>query len=171
MEYLVRRARDGDTDAFLELMTQNTQILYKTAWSVLRNDEDTADAVSETMLICFEKIHTLKRPAAFRTWMIRILLNQCYQILGDRAHFDGSGEMPEVADTRQGTGDMEGFHALMQGVDEKYSTILTLYYADEFTISEIAGLIGLNENTVKTRLSRGRELIRRNLSHEDRSNG
>lgn len=168
MEHLVRKARDGDADAFLELMTQNTQILYKTAWSALRNNEDTADAVAETILICFEKMHTLKQPSAFRTWMIRILLNQCYQILGDRAHFDHSGDMPDVPDMRQEAEDMDGFQALMKGVDEKYSTILTLYYADEFTVSEIAELTGLNENTVKTRLSRGRELIRRNLSHEDK---
>lgn len=63
MEQLVRRAINGDTDAFLELMDQNTQIMYKTAWSVLRNNEDASDAVAETILTCFEKIYTLKNPA------------------------------------------------------------------------------------------------------------
>ena len=60
----------------------------------------------------------------------------------------------------------DSFRELIQGVDEKYGMILTLYYADELTIREIAEVLRLNENTVKTRLVRGRELIRRRLSDE-----
>lgn len=157
MEQLVRRAINGDTDAFLELMDQNTQIMYKTAWSVLRNNEDASDAVAETILTCFEKIYTLKNPAVFRTWMIRILLNHCYAIIRDQAHYVRSGEIPEKTEM-QNWEENEGdsFRELIQGVDEKYGMILTLYYADELTIREIAEVLRLNENTVKTRLVRGR---------------
>ena len=166
LEHLVKRAMKGDTDAFLELMTQNTQILYKTAWSVLRNNEDAADAVSETILTCFEKINTLRKPDAFRTWMLRILLNHCYNILRDQAHFDRSGEVPDFPGSMW-EAEPDSFQELLQDVEEKYSTILTLYYADELTVCEIAELTGLNQNTVKTRLKRGREMVRRSLIHEE----
>lgn len=167
MERLVRKAIKGDTDAFLELMDQNMQILYKTAWSVLRNNEDASDAVAETILTCFEKIDTLRNPAAFRTWLIRILLNHCYAIIREQAHYDRSGEIPSKSEMREWQGKEEdSFQELIQGIGEKYSTIITLYYADELTIREIAEVVGLNENTVKTRLVRGRELIRRRMNHE-----
>ena len=166
MEHLVKRAMKGDTDAFLEVMTQNTQILYKTAWSVLRNNEDAADAVSETILTCFEKINTLRKPDAFRTWMIRILLNHCYTILREQAHFDRSGEVPDFPEPVREEEETDSFQEMLQDVEEKYSRILTLYYADEFTVCEIAELTGLNQNTVKTRLKRGREMVRRSLIHE-----
>ena len=56
-----------------------------------------------------------------------------------------------------------GFKELLNMVDEADRLLLTLYYADEFKVSEIAELLDMNVNTVKTRLSRAREKIRRGL--------
>ena len=81
MEELVRQAQKGDADAFTRLMQSQMQNMYKTARSVVRNDEDAADAISDTILACWEKIGQLKDVQLFKTWMTRILINKCNDIL------------------------------------------------------------------------------------------
>lgn len=167
MEELVRRAMENDTDAFLDLMDQMSDRMYKTAWSILKNDSDVADAVQDTILTCFEKIGTLKEPQFFATWLTRILINECYQILRHYRRYDDSGEPPEFTAVEDGMAQTR-FQELLSLADERYHLILTLYYADECSISEIAGMLDMNENTVKTRLARAREQIRRGLHEEDK---
>ena len=75
MTDLIKKAIHGDADAFLELMDVNSLAMYKVAKGILGNDDDVADAVQNTILTCFEKLNTLKKPRYFKTWMIRILMN------------------------------------------------------------------------------------------------
>ena len=75
MENLVKKAKAGDSGAFAQLIRMNTQSMYKVAWAYLKNDEDVADAIQETILKCYEKLSTLKKDSYFKTWMIRILIN------------------------------------------------------------------------------------------------
>ena len=62
MIQLVKSAMAGNADAFLELMERNSLAMYKVARGILNNDEDAADAIQDTILTCFEKIHTLRKP-------------------------------------------------------------------------------------------------------------
>ena len=84
MDILVRQAKKHDKDAFSQLMKLHTPSMYKIAKAILKNDEDTADAIQETALTCWEKIGTLKKDKYFKTWLIRILINHCNQIFGRR---------------------------------------------------------------------------------------
>lgn len=77
---LVRKARRHDKDAFVKLMEQNGESMYKVAKAILKNDEDAADAMQETTLVCWEKIGMLREDRFFKTWMMRILINQCNAI-------------------------------------------------------------------------------------------
>lgn len=92
MEILVRKAMKGDADAFAELIRANMQSMYKTAWVYLGNEHDIADAMQEAVLACYEKIGTLKNTKYFRTWLIRILINKCNDILRERNYY---GFFPE----------------------------------------------------------------------------
>ena len=155
--------RKQDTDAFMESIEENMQSMYKTAWAILRNEEDVADALQETIVKGFESLHTLRRPEFFKTWMIRILINTCLQIRKQRRRLLTFGDdLPEMPVEDSYDAD-SGFKALLNMVDEADRLLLTLYYADEFKVSEIAELLEMNVNTVKTRLSRAREKIRRGL--------
>ena len=58
-------------------MEQNRQSMIRIAFAYLGNEEDVADAMQETILSAFEKLDTLRRAEYFRTWLIRILINQC----------------------------------------------------------------------------------------------
>ena len=79
-EFLIRKAKKGDKDAFCRLMDEQVQSMYKVASAYLKNDEDVADAIGDTILICWEKMNQLVKIQYFKTWMTRILINKCYDI-------------------------------------------------------------------------------------------
>ncbi|WP_072903101.1 RNA polymerase sigma factor [Hathewaya proteolytica] len=155
---LVMRARSKDKEAFVKLMELNMQSMYKVAKAYLKNDEDVADAIQDTILICYEKIGDLKKCKYFKTWMIRILINKCKDSLnlGKKIYF--TDEILEVPVQEMDFDRME-FVELLKIVDEKYRTILLLYYLEGFNTREISEILELNEKTVQTRLSRGRDLF------------
>lgn len=162
MEELVRKAKREDSSAFAELVRLCTQSMYRVAWTYLGNDEDAADAISETVLVCYEKIETLKKDAYFKTWMIRILINQCKDILKHRSRIQSKAEMQESAFEDSGYIDCE-WKEVLSCLDEKYRIILLLYYTREMDTREIAELLDISRNTVITRLARGRKLLKREL--------
>lgn len=152
---LVKRSIAGDADAFLELMEKNSLAMYKVARGILDNDEDAADAMQDTILTCFEKIHTLKNPEYFKTWMIRILINECNKIHRHYKNFSRAEELPEVPGQDMSIAEFE-FKEMLGMLDESYRIILVLYYVEGFRIADIASILNMNENTVKTRLARAR---------------
>ena len=95
MENLVKKAKAGDSGAFAQLIRMNTQSMYKVAWAYLKNDEDVADAIQETILKCYEKLSTLKKDSYFKTWMIRILINNCNEMLRHKGRVFPTMEMEE----------------------------------------------------------------------------
>lgn len=155
MEELIRRARAGDGAAFVELIEGQKGTLYKVARSYLHNDADAADAISETVLACFEKLGTLRQPRYFRTWLVRVLIRKCQDMLRERKRSVPLEEVTPVAYIEQGHARVE-FLALLDSLDEKYRTVLLLYYGEGFTVGEIAQAMDLKVETVKTRLKRAR---------------
>ena len=165
---LVEKAVSGDVDAFLELMEANSLAMYKVARGILKDDNDVADAIQDTILKCFEKIHTLKKAEYFKTWMVRILINECNQILRHYQKIQFPGEIQEGTDSDMSLAEFE-FKEMLELVDEKYRLVLVLYYVEGFSIAEIAKMLELNPNTVKTRLARAREQIRKAYFDDDSS--
>lgn len=156
MNKLIKRAQCRDADAFTELMQSQMQSMYKTAGMMLRNDEDAADAISETILICWEKIGQLRKPEFFKTWMIRILINECYNILRRRKRVypvDEIEEVPEPDDAYENVEWME----MLRRLDEKYRMVLILYYVNGLKTTEIGSVLHIPVSTVRTRLARGRD--------------
>ena len=142
LKYLVKRAQKRDDQAFVELMEIEKQDMYKVARSYLRSPEDIADAIQETITTCYEKIDGLKEPKYFKTWLIRILINKCRDILRlerNETFKDVFLEQGEVCMAYQNC----EFEELMNQLDEKYRIILLLYYAEGVKIREIAQILEL----------------------------
>ena len=139
MEELISQARNGDPDAFTALMESQMQNMYKAARSVLCNDEDIADAISDTILVCWEKLSQLKEARYFRTWMTRILLNKCNDILRKRKQMVWKEALNSLA--------------------ENFRLVVMLYYIEGFKTSEISQILDIPEGTVRSRLARGREQL------------
>ena len=159
MIQLVKRSISGDADAFLELMEKNSLAMYKVARGILDNDEDAADAMQDTILTCFEKIHTLKNPEYFKTWMIRILINNCNEMLRHKGRVFPTMEMEEGIFEESGYVDCE-WKEILASLEEKYQVVMLLYYSKSLSVKEIAALLEISQNTVLTRLSRARKQLR-----------
>ena len=157
-EQLVRRAKKRDADAFTELMQLYETDLYRTACAILPQDADIADAIQETILACWENIDTLQKNRYFKTWMIRILINKCRDILRAGNRMVCVEELPEqeAGNTVETEANLEWKEAL-RGLDEKYRLIVVLFYAEGLRTAEIAKLLRLPDSTVRTRLARARE--------------
>ena len=162
MENLIKRAKAGDPDAFTELMQSHMQAMYKTARAILHNEEDCADAISETILICWQKLSQLKVNAFFKTWMIRILINECNDIIHTNRNLTFLEEIPEpemeAAEITKVQRNLE-FQEALGTLDEKYRLIIILYYVDGLKVKEIGRLLKMEESTIRTRLARGRKLL------------
>ena len=161
MEELISRAKTGDADSFIQLMELHKQCLYKTAAAILHNDEDAADAIQETVLSCWQNLSSLKKPQYFKTWMTRILINHCKALLRKR-HKEISSDAVNQSSSEQQSYETNLDEKLdvkqtMSALKDNYRLVLTLYYVNDIPIKEIAKLLETNENTIKTRLSRGRE--------------
>lgn len=159
LEYIVKRARQGDNQAFIQLIETNRQSMYKVARSYFSNEEDIADAIQDTIETCYRSLPDLKQERYFRTWLIRILIHKCIDIIRKKRRENPTDLLPERGINDPALKNCE-FEQLMRSLDEKYRTILLLYYSEGFKISEIAQLLDMEENTVKSRLSRGRKKFR-----------
>lgn len=157
-DHLIRRAKKGDADAFCRLMDMQAQSMYKIARSYLGNDEDAADAIQDTILSCFENLQNLRQNKYFKTWMTRILINKCKDILKRRKKVNFTDRLPETPFYEEDYETAEWNHVLAP-LDEKYRTILFLYYLEGFTAKDIAEILDMKESTVKSRLQRGRQKI------------
>ena len=157
MEKLIKAARAGDPDAFTRLMKSRMQSMYKTARAILINDEDIADAISETILACWENMQGLKDERFFKTWMTRILINKCNDIIRKRKYFIDC-DVSEEGYNDTGFENAEWKEAL-NSISEKYRLVMVLYYIEGFSTGDISGLLDIPEGTVRSRLARGREQL------------
>ena len=163
MKKLVRKAQAGDADSFIELMELNKENMYKIAKSYLRSDADVADAMQETTLKCFERIESLDNPKFFKTWLTRILINNCNDIIRKGKSVQLFSDYKDIT-LEEKAEDTRAFNELVQSLDEKYRTILVLYYVEGFKINEIAQILDVNVNTINSRLQRSRAMLKAELT-------
>lgn len=136
--------------------------MYRLAMSIVGNDCDAADAAQETILIAYQKLDTLRRRDRFKPWLLRILTNQCYDILRQRRRFVESDALPEPE--TPGPEDRAGdvWEAVCD-LSEQMRSVVVLYYYEGFSGREIAAILKISEANVKTRLSRARKRLREML--------
>lgn len=162
MNTLVKRAQRGDAEAFISLMEECRMSFRRVAFGYLGNDEDVADAIQDTILDAFEHIGSLKKAEYFRTWAIRILINNCTKAY--RHNKRSAGIIGDLKEECGGAGDPDAaFKELLLALPEESRTIFQLYFGEQFTTKEIAGILGMKENTVKSRIHRGKEQLRTSL--------
>lgn len=155
MDKLIKRALRRDADAFTELMQAQMQSMYKTARAMLRDDEDAADAISDTILVCWEKLKQLKKEEFFKTWMTRILINKCNDYLRQRKKVYPVEEVEATPVSPEAYENIEWME-MINCLDEKYRLIMVLYYVNGFNTTEISAILHMSDSTVRTRLARGR---------------
>ena len=168
---LIRRARVGDAEAFEELVRPLADSLYRMAASCLRGREsDIADALQATVLAGWEHLGELERPAYFKTWLLRICINECRRITRRTRASEPLEAVPEAlladpsAHEAPSDSENEEFLALVHAAGDANAPAVALFYGEGCTVREIAGMLGISEEAVRQRLSRGRKRIAASLA-------
>ena len=144
-------------EEFTNLILDSEQTLYCVAMSMLRNEKDCEDAVQTAILTAYEKLGTLKQEQYFKTWLVRILINVCNKQLRSAA------KTTELHDTDISSDSAEASTEIRMAIESlpvKIRQVVVLCYIEQFSVKEIKQVLKIPEGTVKSRLSKGRELLK-----------
>ncbi|MCM1040322.1 MAG: RNA polymerase sigma factor [Roseburia sp.] len=147
-----------DKDTFAHSIEEYTPNLYRLAFGILHNREDAEDAVCESILKAYEKLHTLRKADSFRAWMMQITANEAKRIYAKNKKSTSienvEDYLPAFADDHHELWD------IVMEMDVVYRETIILYFYERLSIKEIAGVLHIPEGTVKSRLSRGKAQLR-----------
>ncbi|WP_409340676.1 sigma-70 family RNA polymerase sigma factor [Paenibacillus sp. MBLB4367] len=158
LEQDARQAKKGDQEAFIRLVKNLEVSLYRVARAILNNDEDCADAIQETILKAYHAIVKLKHESFVKTWMIRILINECRKVIAKQHGFVVSGEVPEPPGASNEYERIELKEAVDK-LDDSLKIVITLHYFEDLSVKQVAAALELPEGTVKSRLHRARHCL------------
>lgn len=170
MEELIEKAKNGDKEAFTDLILENQMKLYKIAKARLKNEADIEDVVQETMLILYTKLSKLKNNTKFEIWLYKILINQCnkkYRKNKISLFPLETIENQKTYSREEKIEDKLDYEKTLNMFSNKDKIILLLYYSNGYTTKQIAKILNKNENTIKTKLRRMKQKIRKNYSFYD----
>lgn len=162
LENLVEKAKNGDKEAYSELIKLVQPDLYNIAKSRLKTLEDSQDAVQETVINAYLGINRLKNNKTFKSWIIKILINECNHIYNkskrkselDEKYIVYNAPVDELNDNLD-------FENMIKSLNDKEKKIFKLHYEDGLSIKQVANKLDINENTIKTTLNRGRLKIKK----------
>ena len=173
-QIILLKAMRGDSQAFEQLVTPYEQMVWRVCWQMMGNQFDAEDTAQATMIRAWKSLSQYRGEAAFSTWLYRIAVHCCMDALRKRSRdrLDLMDQLPEDARTDSKTpeaellaeeGTTEIREALNQ-LSEEQKVPLVLYAIEEKSYDEISETLGVPSGTVKSRIARGRERLRRLLS-------
>jgi RNA polymerase sigma-70 factor (ECF subfamily) len=178
---LLQRVRIGDGPAFRTVIQRNNRRLFRIARSILKNDSEAEDVVQEVYVRAFEHLSEFRGESTLATWLTRIAINEAQGRLRrqrptvDLATLDfGGNGMPEAilfplntnSDPERMAAQRDVRRLMERAIDDlpdAFRVVFVMRVVEEMSIEETASLLGLREETVKTRLHRARHLLRQAL--------
>ena len=154
-------AKNGDKEAFSRVIQGVKVKLYKTAMAILKNDDDAYDAIQETLISAYKNINKLEHTEFFETWIIRILINKCYDVIKKNQKIVNINEKisNEVDSFYEMYSTESELELILNKIEKDLKMVTVLYYYDDLPVKEIAIILNIPEGTVKSRLSRARKSI------------
>ena len=145
-----------------QLIIASEDTLYHVAKSLLASDADCADAIQEAIVKAFTSLHTLRQDSYAKTWLVRILINECYTLMRREKRLVSL----ENYQRPESVGEPEDYSDLYEAVQKLPADIricIILYYLEGYSIRETAEILKITESAVKNRLARARTRMRREL--------
>lgn len=142
--------------------------LYVTAKTMLINDYDCEDAIQETIVKAFSKIDTLKNDKYAKTWLIRILINECHTIERKLSKHVSLEEVNEMAEKEaEESTNYSDLYKAVKLLKEELRLPVILYYIEDFSVREIAQILEITEGAVQKRLARARKKLKSALQESE----
>lgn len=161
-----------ELNSFTNLIEENKLRFYKTAKAILKNDDDVYDALQEALMSIYQNFNQLKNLKFFSTWATRIVINKCYDLLRKNKNnvvpFDENIEN-DINNSKNDVYEVDqyGIKKAVEGLNEELKLITILYYYDDYSVNEISEIVDIPVGTVKSRLSRSREILKNKLGKEE----
>ena len=174
-ELLLEKARQGDQEAFGELVRLYEKKVYALTLRMCKNPDDAAEAAQEAFLAAWQGLKFFRREASFSTWLYRLASNACVDLLRkEQRHRAVSGPSLNDEDTYMDIADdaatpqelaerselREQIEEGLQSLSPEHREVLILRELHQLSYDEIAQTLDLDTGTVKSRISRGRKALR-----------
>jgi len=184
-EALVARSRDGDRDAFEELVRRYERGIYNLAYRMMGNRDDAADLAQEAFVKAFESLHGFRGRASFQTWLYRIATNACLDELRRRRRFrtrsldrgfetDEGEVVVEPGDPSPGPEErvqkreiQRAVHRAIGTLSPDHRAVVVLRDIKGLSYGEIAASLRISVGTVKSRLNRARSALKERFLKEE----
>jgi RNA polymerase sigma-70 factor (ECF subfamily) len=138
--------------------------LYHVSKGILINETDCEDVVQSAILKAFVKRNSLREVNYFKTWLTRILINECYQLLrSQRQEVSYEDYMSDKSTEQIKHPELYG---IIKKLDIKHRLPIILCYIEGYSVNETAKILRIPSGTVKSRLSKGRKQIKKLLEEE-----
>lgn len=175
---LLRKAQKGESEAYAELISYFQERLYRRAIALLGNPDTAQDVLQSTFIAAYRFLKKFRGDSSVYTWLYRILSNKCRDHLqkqGRNNSFNLETWDPILKDERinlqKNIELSESSHYLIAKVNAlpvKYRKIILYRYYDNLKYARIAELLRIKEGTVKSRLSKARDLLRGYIMRDGR---
>ena len=150
---------------FCEKVITYKYSLFIVAYAVLQNEADAQDAVCSAILKAYEHLDQLKDVRKFKAWIIAITKNEALQMKRKRLELPGDEKVEALLGSVQ-----DHYNELwdvVQSLKEEFRLVIVLFYYDNLSLRDIARVLDIPIGTVKSRLNRGRELIKTSLEGKE----
>ena len=141
-------------------MRTYADMVYRIAYRYVKNSIDTDDVFSEVFLAYFKKDRTFESEEHRKAWLIRVTINCAKDLLAQRTQLQQIHEEILPDQTVRDADTYMDLHEAVEQLRPDYREVIKLYYLDDLSVKEIAQILNKNENTIKTQLSRAREILR-----------
>jgi RNA polymerase sigma-70 factor (ECF subfamily) len=173
---LVRQAQTGDKGAFETLLQRHQHRVFAVARGILKRQEDVEDIAQQVFVKAYFSLKRFDQRAAFSTWLYKITVNECWDLLRkrkarplvyesdfseeqSRQYSAVEREASNTPDTSDRLAMRQRLDELLGQLDKRDRAMLVLKEVEGFSVEEIAETLDLNANTVKVRLFRARRRI------------
>ncbi len=146
-----------------QLILASEDTLYRVAKTLLRSDADCADAIQEAIVKAFSSLHTLRKDSYAKTWLVRIVINECYAIMRKEKRVVSIEDYTpeEMAESAE---DYSDLYEAVSRLPKEQRLSVALYYMEGYSVKEIAELMETSESAVKSRLARARARLKQDLT-------
>ena len=157
-----------DKDAFCEHIRLCEKAMYSLAFSIVRNDSDAGEIISESIYRAYKNLDTLKNENSFKPWILRIVHNTAVEMIRKNSKIIPMEETPDIPDDSP-ENDITIRLSVREAVNslkQPYRTVVVLFYYENLSVSKIAQITSTNIGTVKKQLSRARKMLREILKED-----
>lgn len=145
-----------------ELIIASEETMYRVAKSLLYNDADCADAIQEAIVKAFSKLHTLKEDTYAKTWLVKIVMNECYAIMRKEKRIISLDDYQMEDKAAEQEVYSELYEAIFK-LPEPVKLCVTLYYLEGYSVKEVVQILDITESAVKNRLLKARAVLKESL--------